>query len=105
LVLEHGILQLDEIILHYSVHLFETRFKTIGSMPIGGEDMNQKTGTPQQPKMTFPNGAKLTAEQVHERFEGRVRSDPDSVDMPGFIATSSDLLQLLKYLKKGTRVK
>ncbi len=67
--------------------------------------MNQKTGTPQQPKIPFPNGAKLTAEQVHERFEGRVRSDPDSVDMPGFIATSSDLLQLLKYLKKGTRVK
>lgn len=58
-----------------------------------------------QPKVPFPNGAKLTAEQVHERFEGRVSVDPDSVDMPGFIATPADLPELLKYLKRGTRVK
>ena len=70
-----------------------------------GDEPSEDRLPPRQPKIAFPNGAKLTAEQIHERFEGRVRVDYDSVDMPGFITTPIDLPELLKYLKKGTRVK
>ncbi len=85
-----------------------------GNAPLRGSSLQQpdffekrsaNIWTPPQPKVTFPNGAKTTAEQILERFEGRVSVDPDSVDMPGFIATVADLPGLLKYLKKGTRVK
>ena len=73
--------------------------------PRPAEENSGDASARQQLKRTYPNGAKLTAEQIHERFEGRVIVDPDSVDIPGFIATAADIPVLLKYLKRGTRVK
>jgi len=68
-------------------------------------DRTKTNWRPTQPKQVFPDHTAQLYREVEERFEGQVKHDPLSADMPVFTVTPELLRDLLMFLKQESSQK